>query len=31
MTSSRGTGIYGIAFEPYVGPWGAAAPVLYNT
>ena len=23
--------IYGVAFEPYVGPWDADGPVLYNT
>ncbi len=23
-------GIYGVAFEPYVGPWLAGGPVLYN-
>jgi hypothetical protein len=25
------TGIRGIAFSPYVGPWFAAGPVLFNT
>src|SRR6516162_8057320 len=25
------TGIRGIAFSPYVGPWLAAGPVLFNT
>ena len=24
-------GIYGVAFEPYVGPWIGDGPVLYNT
>jgi len=25
------TGIYGIAFSPYVGPWRTDGPVLFNT
>lgn len=31
MTNPAAAGIYGIAFSPYVGPWDAAGPVLYNT
>jgi hypothetical protein len=31
MTSTAAAGIYGIAFEPYVGLWDAAGPVLSNT
>lgn len=31
MSSTPLAGIYGIAFQPYVGPWDAGGPVLFNT
>jgi exo-beta-1,3-glucanase (GH17 family) len=31
MSSTPLVGIYGTAFQPYVGPWDAGGPVLFNT
>src|SRR5262245_6141936 len=31
MTTPTAAGIYGISFEPYVGPWHSGGPVLFNT
>ncbi|MBS1990830.1 MAG: hypothetical protein JSS83_09955 [Cyanobacteria bacterium SZAS LIN-3] len=31
ITLSAPSGLYGIAFQPYVGPWVGGIPVLFNT